>query len=126
MTTNLHPRSAAGHIVPDSDLVPVRTVVWNRMASGNGKHVESTRWTLRLPSVLPSVGESHSPCQAAPAGQPVAAGDQQISDVAVMPLMKLTQRSLPHCGPPRGRKHSYSPPTGLHVSAQCVFDLMAP
>lgn len=35
------------------------------------------------------------------AGQPVAAGDQQISDVAVMPLMKLTQCSLPPHGPLR-------------------------
>uniref|UniRef100_A0AAV2MFS3 Uncharacterized protein n=1 Tax=Knipowitschia caucasica TaxID=637954 RepID=A0AAV2MFS3_KNICA len=32
-------------------------------------------------------------------GQPVAAGDLQISDVAVMPLMKLTQHSLSLCLP---------------------------
>ncbi|CAL8358717.1 unnamed protein product [Arctogadus glacialis] len=34
-------------------------------------------------------------------GRPVAAGDRQISDVAGMALMKLTQHSPPPRGPPR-------------------------
>lgn len=71
------------------------------------KYVESTDAATPLRSAF-SWGIAFAVSDA-PAGQPVAAGDQQISDVAVMPLMKLTQRSLPHCGPPRGRKHSYSP-----------------
>lgn len=64
--------------------------------------------------------ESHSACQAAPTGQPVAAGDQQISDVAVMPLMKLTQHSLPSSRAPEGLplcmehgKHSPLPPSSM-------------
>ena len=64
-------------------------------------------------------------------GQPVAAGDRQISDVAVMPLMKLTQHSLPTRGPPGGLmlcvyhgKHSRPQPH--HVSTQCASDLTAP
>lgn len=56
---------------------------------------------IRRLSNVPLIGDSHSACQAAWAGQPVAVGDQQISDVAVMPLMKLTQHSLPTLGPLR-------------------------
>ncbi|KAF6734058.1 hypothetical protein FQA47_011462 [Oryzias melastigma] len=40
--------------------------------------------------------------KAAQPGQPVAVGDLQISDVAVMPLMKLTQHSLPPHKTPKG------------------------
>lgn len=60
------------------------------------------------------------------AGQPVAAGDQQISDVAVMPLMKLTQHSLPPRRPLRASCSACSTPPSLHVSAQCASDLMVP
>lgn len=63
-------------------------------------------------------------------GQPVAVGDQQISDVAVMPLMKLTQHSLPPRGPLRASCSACSTtntptPHPLHVSALCASDLMA-
>lgn len=66
-----------------------------------GKHTESlqTRWLI---FVVPLNGKSNLACQATQAGQPVAVGDQQISDVAVMPLMKLTQHSLPLRRPLRG------------------------
>ncbi|KAM3613918.1 uncharacterized protein V6R79_007045 [Siganus canaliculatus] len=53
-------------------------------------------------SSLPSVGGiTIGVSGGASTGQPVAAGDRQISDVAVMPLMKLTQHSLPPRGPLR-------------------------
>lgn len=75
------------------------------------------RQTVRLPSALLAVGEPRSPCQAGRAGQPVAAGDQQISDVAMMPLMKLTQHSLPPRGPLRGSCSApQTPSTHMHTS----------
>lgn len=62
------------------------------------------------------------------AGQPVAAGDLRISDVAVMPLMKLTQHSLPPCGPPRvscSARSSIKTPPPAAATAPHAFDLMA-
>lgn len=115
----------------NTDLNPfaVRTVAQNRMASGSGKicgihrRRDSSLLCLRLGNHIQCV-------RRAPAGQPVAAGDQQISDVAVMPLMKLTQHSLPHRGPLRASCSAWSttnpPPTArLHVSAQCASNLTA-
>lgn len=85
----------------------VRTVAQSRIASGSGKicgihrRRDSSLLCLRLGNHIRCV-------RRAPAGQPVAAGDQQISDVAVMPLMKLTQHSLPQRGPLRASCSAWS------------------
>lgn len=92
-------------------------------------YVESTDSMAPLRSAF-DCWESHSACQAAPTGQPVAAGDQQISDVAVMPLMKLTQHSLPSSRAPEGlplcMEHGKHSPSLHAFMFQCASDLMAP
>ena len=70
---------------------------------------------IRAHTVAPLVPVLDSHC-AMSGGQPVAAGDLQISDVAVMALMKLTQHSLPAPGP-QGPPALREAPQTLHPPA---------
>lgn len=94
--------------VPCQDSSTEQDGVWKWKICRTHRRGDSSLLCLRF-------GKSHSACQAAPAGQPVAAGDQQISDVAVMPLMKLTQHSLPHRGPLRASCSAWSTPPPPHM-----------